>query len=140
MKAVGGVGDEDEIVVEERLQPRARHRSAPIRDRNATRMLANGRLGSGDAFDLAQHAFAVIGERAGEQLALVSSATSSARCAEVSTATTTQTIATATITPIGTTTLRRGGSNRPVCAPSPISDGVYGQVSKSRKDYFAPEP
>ena len=41
-----------------------------------------------------------------------SSATSSARCAELSTATTTQMIATATTTPIGTTRLRRTRSHR----------------------------
>ena len=68
-KAVGGVGDEDEIMVEERLEPRADVNLHPFgieMDPDA----GKGRLGSGDALDLAQHALSVIGERSREQLAL----------------------------------------------------------------------
>ena len=81
-------------------------------------MLLDRRFGGGDAFDFAQHALAVVVERAREQLLLVLEATSSARCAEVSTATTMQTIATATITPIGTTTLKRARSQLVYCVRS----------------------
>src|SRR5262245_3176859 len=57
-----------------------------------------------------------------------SSATSSARRAELSTATTTQMIATATITPIGTTILRRMWL-QPTLRVSPISDRVSSKRS-----------
>src|SRR5215471_17398177 len=65
----------------------------------------------------------------------VSSATSSARCAELSTATTTQTIATATMTPIGTTTLRRRWLQPNCLRASPISDRAAAKC-RIPKDYL----
>ena len=64
-----GVGDEDEVVVEERLQPQADIDLHPVRIEIGADLAVRGIRG-GDRLDLAQDAVAVIGERAREQLAL----------------------------------------------------------------------
>jgi hypothetical protein len=68
-EAVGGVGDEHEVVVEEGLQPQADIGLDPF-GVEADPDPAVGDLGGGDAPDLAQHPLALIGKRAREQLAL----------------------------------------------------------------------
>ena len=69
--------------------------------------LAIGGLRIGDGVDLAQHALAVIVQRAREQLPLGRERDLVGALRRAQTATTTQTIATATMTPIGITTPRR---------------------------------
>src|SRR5262249_32359870 len=66
---VGSVGDEDEIVLEVRLQPGGDVALYPLAiepDSNP----ANGASRRGDTLDLAQYALAARGERAAEQLSL----------------------------------------------------------------------
>jgi hypothetical protein len=73
----------------------------------------------GDAFRFAQYALVVVAERAREHLLSWSTATTSARWADDNTATTMQTIATATMTPIGTTTLSRAAHRKRANEPQP---------------------
>ena len=66
---VGGVGDEDEVVVEQRLQPQSDIDLHPLRIEVDADLAVSGIRG-GDRLDLAQDAFAMIGQRAREQLPL----------------------------------------------------------------------
>ena len=66
---VGGVGDEDEVVVEKRLQPQSNIDLHPRRIEVGADLAVSGIRG-GDRLDLAQDPIAVIGERAREQLPL----------------------------------------------------------------------
>ena len=113
------------------LQPEADALRRPVGS-NLARMLRDRRLRGGDAFHFAQHALAVIGRaRCVNNCFSCSRATSSARCAEDSTATTMQTIATATMTPIGTTTLKRARSQLvywPFLGGARASHGRQGDV------------
>ena len=68
---VGGIGDEDEVVVEEILQPEADAAAESSRGRNCVADAANRLLGRGDAFQFAQDPLAVVGEDACEQALLV---------------------------------------------------------------------
>ncbi len=67
---IGGVGNEDEIVIEERLQPQAHVHLHPF-GIEGDADLAIGGLGGRDAFDLAKHAFVMVAQRAGKELTLV---------------------------------------------------------------------
>jgi hypothetical protein len=67
---VGWIGDENEIVIEERLQPQAHRDLHPI-GIEADANPAIGRFRGGHGRNLAQHPFALVGQRAREQLPLV---------------------------------------------------------------------
>lgn len=111
---VTAVEDRDVIVIEIGLQPLVDALLDPFRVEILADVL-HGRRRRGDAVYLAQHAFTVQGECAAEHLLLVLKGHLIGVLRGREHATTMQAMATATITPIGTTTLNRARSQWVYC-------------------------